>query len=323
MRALGNVSARHACQPLIDPMPAAKLWAATIPPPSAGTGESVRSPGCGQPAPAGAGTSIRRTVVSADLSRTYLLHLPQGYAPNSATPVVLVLHGATSRPAPNVLEAMEQETGFSRLADREGFVVVYPRSTTTEGGTTAWNIGASENPAVDDVRFIDDLLDELTATLCVDQRRVYATGFSSGGGLTGILACRSAGRIAAFAAVSGAFFVTPAPCTPSRPVPILEFHGTSDKVPYDGGPFGPDTLLPIPRWLQDWADRYHCTRGPNAFFAIVDVTAEYWSRCLGTATVIGYRILNGQHLWPGAPGATQTISATTLIWRFFEYQRSP
>jgi len=320
--ALSDSPARRVCQHIIDPMPAERLWPAETP--AVGSdGDPVRSAGCGRPAPAGAGTSTRQTVDSAGVNRLYLLHLPRGYSADAAVPVVLALHGGTSQPAPNVMEEMEQETRFSELADRDGFVVVYPRSATTSGGTTGWNIGGKENPTVDDVRFIDDLLDRLDETLCVDRRRIYATGFSSGGGMTNVLACRSAGRIAAFAPVSGAFFVTPGACQPSRPVPILEFHGTSDKVPYEGGPFGPDTLLAVPRWLQDWADRNHCTRGPTAFFTMVDIAAEHWSRCVDPSTVIGYRILNGRHLWPGVDGSTRTIDATTLIWRFFRNHQLP
>jgi polyhydroxybutyrate depolymerase len=323
IRALGDTTAHRACRFIIDPMPATRMWTATTPSPDAQPAEPAPSPGCGRPAPASAGTSTKHEVTSAGLTRSYLLHLPRGYVPASATPVVLAFHGGTSRPAPTILEQMEQETGLSALADQRAFIVVYPRSTTTGEGVTGWNIGGKDNPTVDDVGFVNDVLDQLDASLCVDKRRIYATGFSSGGGLIGLLACRSAVRIAAFAAVSGAFFTTSAPCNPSRPVPILEFHGTSDKVPYAGGPFGLDTLQPIPRWLQDWADRDQCTRGPTTFFTMIDIVAESWSRCRNMSTVIGYRIINGQHLWPGAAGATQTVNATTLIWSFFEHHRSP
>jgi len=263
--ALSDSPARRVCQHIIDPMPAERLWPAETP--AVGSdGDPVRSAGCGRPAPAGAGTSTRQTVDSAGVNRLYLLHLPRGYSADAAVPVVLALHGGTSQPAPNVMEEMEQETRFSELADRDGFVVVYPRSATTSGGTTGWHIGGKENPTVDDVRFIDDLLDRLDETLCVDRRRIYATGFSSG---------------------------------------------------------GPDTLLAVPRWLQDWADRNHCTRGPTAFFTMVDIAAEHWSRCVDPSTVIGYRILNGRHLWPGVDGSTRTIDATTLIWRFFRNHQLP
>jgi polyhydroxybutyrate depolymerase len=320
---LGNAAARNACQPILDPMPAGRLWAEWTPPPLTGSGPPSRSAGCDRRSPAAPGTSTRQTIASTGGTRTYLLHLPRGYDNDAGLPVVLAFHGATSRPAPTLVEDMEQETGLSDLADRETFIVAYPLSTTAGGGRTGWNTGSHDDPTVDDVRFVEDLLDRLNETVCVDPDRVYATGFSSGGGLTGILACRVSGRIAAFAAVSGAFFVSGAPCAPGRPVPVLEIHGTSDKVPYGGGPFGPDELLPIPQWLAAWAERDRCARGPTTFFEMVDVIAERYSGCAGTSTVIGYRILNGGHAWPGAAGVTQTVHASALAWGFFRAQRLP
>jgi polyhydroxybutyrate depolymerase len=314
-----NMPALTACAPILDPMPPSRLWPGWIPPRER-PDPPAPSAGCDQPPPGAAGTSIRQEIVARPTNRTYLLHLPRRYDGAAGLPLVLAFHGATSQPAPTIMEDMERETGFSQLADDENFIVVYPHATTTAAGRTSWNTGSKDDPTVDDTAHVDDLLDHLLATLCVDPHRVYATGFSSGGGLTAILACRS-DRIAAFAAVSGAFFVTPAGCTPASPVPLIEFHGTNDKVPYRGGPFGPDTLMPVPQWLQDWADRNRCSRGPTTFYTMLDVVAEHWTRCGGRSTVIHYRILNGQHAWPGADGATQTINATSLVWRFFRSQR--
>jgi polyhydroxybutyrate depolymerase len=322
-QALRSAAARNGCQAILDPMPANRLWPDWAPPEGEPSGLTSRSTGCDQPPPTGPGASTRQTMVSAGGNRTYLLHLPHAYNKDAGFPVVLALHGATSQAAPNIIEDMEKETRLSELADREGFIVVYPRSTTVDGGRTGWNTGSEDDPTVDDVRFVNDLLDRLNETVCVDPRRVYATGFSSGGGMTGILACRAADRITAFAAVSGAFFASRTPCAPARPVPIMEFHGTSDKVPYEGGPFGPDTPTPIPQWLAEWAERDQCTSGPTTFFQMIDVIAERWGPCAGRSTVIGYRILNGGHTWPGEPEATQTVNASSLAWNFFRTQHLP
>jgi len=345
--ALGHVAARTACQPILDPLPASRAWV-PLPPgealaPAAGesgtassgctrtvaateAGASATSaPGAGSgtaaAAPVTAGSSTRERILSGGRTRTFLLHLPSGYAGSGGLPLVLVFHGATDRPPTRVLEDMERVTGLSALADREAFIVAYPLATTTKAGRTAWGIGDPTGPGVDDVAFVTDLIDHLIATLCVAPDRIYATGFSSGGGMTGLLACRAADRIAAFAAVSGAFYRTPVACAPARPVPILEFHGTSDTVPYDGGPHRRTSLPSIPQWLQGWADRDGCTRGPTVFFSMVDVVAEHWTGCDGASTVVHYRILNGKHTWPGQPGATQTIDATTLIWAFLSTHR--
>jgi polyhydroxybutyrate depolymerase len=281
----------------------------------------ARTNGCDQPPPVPPGRSGARTITSGGRSRTYLLHVPRAYATGTMVPVVLVFHGGASRPVlPTIEQDMERWTGFSRLADRAGFIAVYPRSTTAHG-LTRWGTGARQDPTVDDIRYVSDLLDHLQATLCADPQRVYAAGFSSGGGMTGVLACRMAGRIAAFAAVSG-FFVRGSPdCDPARPAPILEVHGTNDKVPYDGDPHGFDPLPPIRQWLADWAGRNRCRSGPTVFLTRADVTGERWTRCAGSSTVVHYRIHGGTHAWPGTRDATRTIDATTLIWDFFNRTR--
>jgi polyhydroxybutyrate depolymerase len=82
-------------------------------------------------------------------------------------------------------------------------------------------------------------------------------------------------------------------------------------------------LVPVPEWLRGWAARDHCARGPVEFISIADVIAQRWSRCAGSAEVIHYRIVDGGHAWPGAPGATRTVDATALIWGFFRAHPSP
>lgn len=175
------------------------------------------------------------------------------------------------------------------------------------------------NPRANDVLFVSDLLNALQASLCVDPHRIYATGFSSGAAMSDLLACKLAGRIAAFAPVEGAYFPV-AGCRPSRPAAILSFQGTGDpKVPYDTG--DRSGLEAIPRWLHDWATRDGCTQGPSVFFRRADVTGERWTGCHAGAVLMHYRINGGSHAWPGAPQGTQTIRATPLIWQFFAGQR--
>jgi polyhydroxybutyrate depolymerase len=279
---------------------------------------------CGVSPPTAPGTSIGQTITSGGLARSYRVHVPAHYTGHTRLPVVLVLHGGATPPPPDIEAGMEDLTGFSRLADREGFIAVYPRSTERDG-SLRWNTGAARDPVVDDVGFIGDVVDRMAASLCADRHRVYVTGFSSGGGMAGILACRSAGRLAAVAAVSG-FFVTTQQdlCHPVRPVPILEFHGTRDKVAYDGGPFDDNEFtVPIPEWLAAWANRDGCRRGPAVFLVKDDVTGEHWTGCRRGSTVVHYRITDGLHAWPGVDPGTPTVSATELTWKFFAAHRLP
>lgn len=278
--------------------------------------------GCGHPATS-AGQSVVATLTSGGLSRTYRLHVPVGYRSDQPVPVVFVFHGHTSTD-----EQQEAYSRFSPLADQQGFIAVYPQGTIGPDDHTGWATYGQNDPTVDDVGFTRDLLNKLEATLCVDAHRIFATGISNGGGMTMLLACKLADRFAAFAPVAGAFYPIPGGCTPSRPVPILDFHGTADPlVHYDGAPrLG---FPPIPIWLQDWATRDGCTSGPTVFFQQADVTGERWSQCQAAGAVSHYRIDGGGHTWPGAVDVpllgmtTHTIDATTLMWQFFRQHPLP
>lgn len=286
----------------------------------------VATTGCGKAAALMPGTSGNVTIAvnpaAADgyHTRMYRLHIPGAYMNEHPYPVVLVFHGSGGDAA-----GMESYTGFSRLADQEHFIAAYPQglpippySLVGIPGKLAWSSEGPIDFGVDEALFVSNILDDLQRQYCVDAHRIYATGFSNGGDMINFLACRLAGRIAAFAPVSGNFFAQPTGCHPGRPVPMLEVHGTQDAVPYNGIPASIDPAWPlpsIPQWLQQWATRDGCTKGPVIFLHDAKVTGEQWTGCSGNATVVHYRMEGGHHAWPGNIGGQ---SGTTVIWLFFK-----
>jgi polyhydroxybutyrate depolymerase len=212
------------------------------------------------------------------------------------------------------------------------------------GAVPMWQTGLHSA----DMAFIGALLDRVEATLCVDRARVYVTGLSDGAFMTSAVACVYAGRVAAVAPVAG--IQVPAGCHPSRPVPVVAFHGTADPfVPYDGG-LGPAALaLPAPdgshRTLGQvlgphaaqrtgpsgpavtarWARRNGCAAAPTTRSAPGVARIAY--RCPSGADVVLYRISGGGHAWPGSALSrsvasvvgftTMAVSADEVIWRFF------
>ena len=95
---------------------------------------------------------------------------------------------------------------------------------------------------IDDVGFINTLLDELESTFAIDIDKVYATGLSNGAMMVGRLACDLSERITAISPVSGTYNY--GNCNPLRPVPVMIFHGTADtRAPYDGG-IGSSNIVP-------------------------------------------------------------------------------
>jgi len=260
------------------------------------------------------------TIVSKGTNRTARVHVPKSYDKTIATPVVLNFHGYTSN-------GMQQEalSLMTPKSDKEGFVVVYP-----EGLNSSWNAGVccgqSQTAMVDDVGFVSDLIDALEAQLCVDPKRVFATGMSNGGFLSHRLACELSNRIAAVAPVAGVLGVPN--CKPSRPVPIIHFHGTADPlVPYNGNP---SLMFPsVPDTFAGWSTRDGCTGMSMETYRMADSHCDTFAMCAGGAAVRLCTVDGGGHTWPGGTpvpslGYTTTnISATDEMWTFFKQHPMP
>jgi polyhydroxybutyrate depolymerase len=296
------------------------------------TGSSLR---CAVPAhgPAQPGWSAR-TLVSNGRVRCYHLYIPPGHDPAQPAPVVVSLHGYVLNPDIQALIS-----GWHKLADREGFVVVvyaqgtsYPRR---------WNAGDTWGAdGVDDVLFFRDLVDDLSALAAVDRSRVYVNGFSNGGGMSVRIGCDAADAVAAIGSVAGAV-VNMAACKPSRPVPAMAFHGTADwVVPYDGGVIrvlplrygaeltqAPSHFVGAEAWVATLAGLNGCDPTAEILPPQGDVRGRRYAGCDQDAETILYTIEDGGHQWPGGttiPGAgknSKHIDATEEMWRFFQTYR--
>lgn len=282
----------------------------------------ITSVGCGKLSPVAPGTSVQETIISGDIQRTYLLYIPKGYRNTVGQSLVLNFHGHGS-----TAEQQQYLTGFSAIADTYNVIVAYPQGVVGPDHHTGWATGPSWNPQTNDVLFVSNLLNRLQSTLCINPRKIFATGFSNGGGMTNLLACKLAGRFAAFASVSGAYPAVPGGCQPARPVPLFEMHGTGDRiVPYKGSirkGYPPVTL-----WLQQWVKRDGCTVGPTVFFNQDNVIGEKWTGCRNHVTIVHYQIGGMGHKWPRHlviryQGHTTNLNATTLIWSFFQHYPLP
>jgi polyhydroxybutyrate depolymerase len=294
-------------------------------PPAGATATGDRpapSRGCGPRPPLRAGSS-GNLVVAADPAlaggaarRTYRVHVPTGYRPGTAVPALLFFHGSGGSATD-----MDATSGFSELADRRGFLAVYPQGL-GDPGRAFWATEGRINDGVDDLRYTADLLDDLQRRLCVDPARIYAGGFSAGGGMANWLACELAGRIAAFASISGGFSTEPGGCHPSRPASILDLHNTGDPiVPYAGSPPSNDSpfrVPSVPTWLAGWAQRDGCDPDYDEFFGSRTVTGMRWSGCRGGAEVVAYRIAATMH---AAPRTVAGKPVASLVWDFLSAHR--
>jgi polyhydroxybutyrate depolymerase len=184
------------------------------------------------------------------------------------------------------------------------------------------------------------MLDDLSSVAAVDRSRVYVTGFSNGGGMTVRLGCETADLLAAMGTVGGAV-VSSGGCNPSRPVPLLAFHGTADPiVPYEGGEMrgwllrwgagvtdAPTYFVGAEDWVTTWAEANGCDPTPEALPAQGDASGVRYTGCDDNAEVILYTIDGGGHTWPAgwpipAVGRTsKDIDATEELWAFLQRYR--
>ncbi len=264
-------------------------------------------------------SSTPGTIEHDGLTRAYSLFVPDSYDGSEAVPLVLNLHGYGS-------SAFEQEF-YSRIREigaAENFLVVHPEGTEGPGGNQFWNVGFFSS-SIDDVGFLENLIDSLSADYNIDANRVYSTGMSNGGYMSYELACQS-DRIAAIASVTGSMTtLTEFNCNPSNPVPVMQIHGTADPtVAYEGS----TGSLGIEAVVDYWVDHNNTSTSP-VVNAIPDIdptdgaTATHYVYNGGDngATVEFYKVENGGHTWPGNAiviGTTcQDFNASEQIWRFF------
>jgi len=266
---------------------------------------------------------INGRILSGGEERTYVLHVPKNYDPSSPAPLVISLHGFAEWPAHQM-----QISRWNAMADRHGFLVVYPAGT---GFPLRWRIrGSPENedlPAIE-VQFIADLIDLLSVEYNIDPAQVYANGLSNGGGMADLLGCRLSDRIAAIGTVSGAYLYPRDQCNPQRPVPVIAFHGTADPiVPYTGGESASfhEPFPLVTDWAADWAMRNGCNETAEVLEPSGAVTGIRYDGCRGDSEVLFYTVHGGGHSWPGgeplpewiAGTTTRDIDATVEMWEFF------
>jgi polyhydroxybutyrate depolymerase len=224
-----------------------------------------------------------------------------------------------------------QGVGFQAVADTANFIVVYPEALIDPLFTqaTAWNSGAgafgiSLNGDIDDVGFINALIDTMSAHYNIDQSRVFATGFSMGGFMSNRLACELNNRIASTASVAGPLGGA-LDCQPGRAIPVCHFHGTDDTdVGYgvDGGGVQDNTFgTNVSDWIAFWNTNNGCGnvslegQFPNS--ANDGYTVDYveYSGCTDDSRVVHYKVHGADHVWLFKP--ENDIDYTTEIWKFF------
>ena len=199
------------------------------------------------------------------LLRNYDLIIPSNKS-GTKLALLLALHGGGGSP-----KSMAAKTGFHEYGEEYGFVTVYPA-----GYANKWNSGHAGIEAhkedINDVRFIEDLIDTLITHLSLDRNRVYIAGHSNGAMMAHRLGAELSTKITAIAPVAGTtggsleigglkidYHIPRA----SEKISIFAIHGKCDSsVTYDGSK-GPTTTkgrvdLPTLEGIEFWAQTNGC-----------------------------------------------------------------
>ena len=256
-----------------------------------------------------------------NLQRQYRIHIPENL-PLSA-PLVIVMHGYTSS-----AEVIEGYSGMNDIADENGFVVAYPQGTKDGWGNHFFHVGYDfhQSTEVDDFGYIHALISYLQESLQLSQSNVFAMGMSNGGDMSYMLACQS-DVIRAIAPVAGCMMKTIYDnCQPSRPIPVLEIHGTLDDVTLVDGDLtnehGWGAYMPLQDTIVFWSEHNQLdeidTQNIEDLNDSDDSTVVYhrYFSQNDTTEVWFYEVIGGGHDWPGAFG-NQDIDASQLSWQFF------
>lgn len=280
-------------------------------------------------------------LTSGGVSRPFLLYVPASYDGHTPIPVVINGHGSTSDGQEHL-----SYSAMMPVADEHGFAIAAPTGAVEFTRGYIWNFpgfplyGGSElAPAgtPDDDQMIRDLISELPEEICTDLSRIYATGFSAGGRMASRLACANAELVAAIGAVGG-LRAGPEPdaanCTPSRPVPVIAFHGDADPINRFEGGTGTTTNFGygVEVAVEQWASINGCDSTAEVEALTPTVDRARYENCEGGSEVVFHTIKGGGHTWPGSGfplpadqfGETDmSINASELMWEFFESHQLP
>ena len=195
--------------------------------------------------------------------RTFIMHIPSAYKGDKPVPLVIDYH-----PIGGSGNGEFGSSPYKAKTDPEGVITLYPDGTGKPGGMgNGWNVGPCCSND-DDVKFSYAMIDKLKEIACIDPQRIYATGFSMGGGMSNHVACMMSDVFAAVAPAAMDLNKTnSAACKMSRPISVINFRGTNDPVcRYQGGDSGFNdglNFLGAEGTFKFWAEKNGCEGSPS------------------------------------------------------------
>jgi polyhydroxybutyrate depolymerase len=285
---------------------------------AAGGGGTAGSAGSGGDGAGGAGTAMdcpmtqslsvgdhTYQIMSANgLAYEYILTVPKTVMPGKKAPVNIVWHALSSSP-----EETRSLTNIDASSEAAGVITVFPRSP-----DMSWDAGSCCTTIVngkrrDETVFAKELIKDFEAKVCVDTKRVYTSGFSNGGMISQVLACKMADVFAAAAPMGSTLTIPVAECLPSRPIPILMINGTADPlVGYTATAFAGG--IPVPQAFKNWSTLDMCIGSPMTTLMMGKATCNTYAQCAAGTQVTLCSVDGMGHCVPGMKAESPTNCLT-------------
>ncbi|OUS32572.1 hypothetical protein A9Q99_00425 [Gammaproteobacteria bacterium 45_16_T64] len=263
----------------------------------------------------------KQTLKVKGVERSYYVYLPKGIDLAKKHPAVIAFHGFES-----------DANGFKWLIEPESFsenfqyVMIFPNAI-----KKSWNIGkgyGSTNKSVDDISFVKNLINVVTARHPINKKKIYAMGFSNGAQMAALSYCQFGSQIAAVGMVSHTLNLSS--CNPKYRTPIAIINGQKDKyVPFSGG--GKFKLRSHKKSVEFFKKNNVVGDVEKTLVSKKNTLCKNYSDNGNTSNVISCALFNSGHSWPGGKEfkikqfgkVNRDINATKLLFSFFKKNALP
>jgi polyhydroxybutyrate depolymerase len=247
------------------------------------------------------------------LEREYIINIPESYDSTNSYPLLLNFHGFGG-----VASLFMSESKMDEVSDLKNYILVCPQGSLLDG-YTHWN-AALETPEnksdVNDLDFIEKLIEHLSSNYAVDSKRIYACGFSNGAMFSYALACYTQNKIAAIGSMSGVLLDTSNTCNPSHEIPLIKFHGTQDEVL----PFGGNSeFYSVTDIISFWMNKNNINGASDTLNLVSDNNFSIQKIThinSNGVSIENYNINNGGHEWFNL--SIDEKNTSQIIWDFFD-----
>lgn len=245
------------------------------------------------------------TLMSANgVMYSYIIFVPMSVDPHKKSPVTVTWHALMSSP-----EQARSLTDIDATAEKYAAITVFPVSPDQSWDAGSCCTATAGGQSRDETVFAKELIKEVKTKVCVDEKRITTTGFSNGGMISQLFACKMSDVFAAAAPGGSTLTISPTDCNPTRPIPIFMINGTADPlVGYDTPSFAGG--ISVPETFKLWADRDKCTGSPEMTLQQGKVTCQTYKQCAGGVEVTLCSVDGMGHCMPGMKKESATNCLT-------------